>query len=435
MSISAHVTDFGTIPCDRDSSPVTVRLTNTGVNTIVVSSIILTGTNAEEFKIIPDSSTPNSLTPALEPSTSCYLQITAIPATAGSKNANLNVTTVDGSVDLSFTATAYRTIQGTVRDQATDLAVSGVTVITNTGTTATTTFDGSYNLGYLPTATYSLSATKTGYQNTTLYNLIVTATTSAKANILLPTVGPLNITSNSLPWASPTVAYSSRVKVAGGIAPYTISKAYGTLPTGLILDASTGIISGTPTGTGSYTFAIGVTDTVSGYVEKEFTIELLPPLQITTLILSTGVQGISYSSSVLATGGKPAYSFTLVGGSLPKGLTLSTNGSLSGTPREYGAFNISVRVTDAAGITVDKSYSLTLSPAATLTLNTLTLPQGYLGTSYSTTLSASGGVPSRTYSVTGTLPTGLSLKSSTGVISGTPSAAGLTNLTFTVTDY
>ena len=437
LQLYTKATDFGNVPVG--SSPATqVHLKNTGSAAVTVTSTVLTGANPTDFAIAPGGSVPcSSLTPKLEPDTFCTLLVTSAPLYTGAKNANLTITTVDGSNDIPLTATAYSTVLGTITDQATGLPLPGATVALNIGgasvisdATGGFTFGSTITLG-----AYSVTVAKTGYQTTTKSNLLVSATTSGKADILLPTTGTLNITTTSLPWASPNVAFSKRIMVAGGTVPYTFSKAYGTLPTGLSLDTTTGAVNGTPTGTGSYTFAIGVTDSVSGYVEKEFKIELLSPLQIGTESLTAGQQGTSYSYSILATGGKPAYIFTLVGGSLPQGITLSTNGSLSGTPRDSGAFTISVRVTDATGITADKSYSLTLTPAAALTLNTSTLPQGYLGTLYSTTLSVTGGVPTRSFSITGTLPTGLSLNSSTGVISGVPSAAGLTNLIFTVTDY
>jgi hypothetical protein len=427
---------FGSVHMDTLPPIREIEIGNLGSTSQSITSINLSGTNATEFSItIGGSNQCESTSPTLAPGASCTLMLGFTPTSSGSKTASLDITVNGVTKNIPLSGTAINTVYGTVTDQATGLAVSGATVTLNTAATATTNTDGSYTFGDLPAATYSITVSKTGYQTTSKTGLVVTATTSAKADILLPTVSALNITSTTLPWASPNVPYSNRVKVAGGTAPYAFSKPTGTLPTGLSLDTATGIISGTPTGSGISTFAIGVTDTVLGYAEKEFTIELLAPLQITTFTLPSGQQGIAYSSSIAGTGGKTAYGFTLIEGTLPSGITLSTSGTLSGTPREAGTFNIRVKLTDSTGITTDKPFTLTLAAADVLALNTTTLSQGYIGTSYSTTLSASGGVPARTFSVTGTLPTGLSLNSSTGKISGTPSVAGLTNLTFTVTDY
>ena len=428
--------EYGNVQVGTTGASQQIRLQNNSAAPVTITATTLTGANPTEFTVVLGGSNAcSSLTPVLAAGTHCTLAVAAAPTSSGAKAANLTITTASGSKDIPLNAAAFTTIYGTVTDQSTGRPVSGATLTFNTSTTATTDTNGTYNFGNLPPATYSITISKTGYQTTTKNVLVVSATASAMADILLPTVGALSITSTTLPWASPNVAYSNRIMVAGGTAPYTFSKPTGTLPTGLSLDTTTGIISGTPTGTGSYPFAIGVTDSVSGYSEKEFTIDLLPPLEISTLSLPSGQQGVAYSSTIAGNGGKTAYSFTISSGTLPSGLTLATTGVLSGIPREPGTFNITVRLTDATGRTYDKSYSLTLTAAAALSLNTTTLAQGYVGTYYTATLSASGGVPGRTFSVAGTLPAGLTLNSTTGVISGTPSAAGLANYAFTVTDY
>lgn len=426
---------FRTLYSIAPAAPHQVEIANRGNSSQSVSSISVTGTNASEFSINTGGTNPcSTLSPTLAVDSSCTLMLVFSPTSSGAKSASLDITANSTTNSIALSGTAITTIYGTVTDLATGLTVSGATVTLNTSATATTT-GGNYFFGNLPAATYSISVAKNGYQSTSKSGLVVSSTTSVKADIFLPTVGTLNITSTTLPWASPNVPYSSRVMVAGGTVPYTFSRPYGALPPGLTLDTSTGTISGTPTGTGSYTFAIGVTDTIAGYSEREFTIELLPPLQITTASLPSGQQGVAYSRNISGNGGKPAYSFTLVSGTLPNGLALGSSGTVSGTPRESGSFNINVRLTDSTRVTVDKSYTLILTAADAFIFNTTTLAEGAIGTYYSFALSASGGVDPRTFSVAETLPTELTLNISSGVISGTPSAAGLTNLTFSVTDY
>jgi len=431
-------TEYGTVAVGSSGAPKQIRLQNKGTSPVTITATNLTGADpTPQFTVAPGGSNACvSLTPVLAAGTNCTLAVAAAPTSSGAKSAVLTITTASGSMDIPLNATGYTTLYGVVIDQATGLPVAGVTVTRDSTITVTTGTDGSYTFGAVPVATYSISIAKTGYQTTTRSGLVVTATASAQADILLPTTGTLNITSVTLPWASPGVPYSSRVMVTGGTAPYTFTTP-DILPVGLSLDAATGIVSGTPAGTVSYPFAIGVTDSAAGYVEKGFTIELLPPLEIATAALPSGQQAVAYSSSISASGGKPPYSYALFAGVMPKGVVLSTSGTISGTAREAGAFAITIKVTEATGRTATKAFTLNVDAAAAVSLNTTTLPPGIIGTPYSATLIATGGVPARTFTVTGTtlLPAGLSLNSASGVISGTPSAAGLTNLTFTVTDY
>ena len=331
-------------------------------------------------------------------------------------------------------ATAISTVYGMVTDQATGLPVVGATVTLNTGAATTTGSTGAYTYGNLPAATYSVTVTQPGYQSPGRSGLVVTATTSAKADILMPTIGVFNITTTSLPWGSSGVSYRSRVMVAGGTAPYDFGDVSGSLPPGLSLDASSGLISGTPSGSGSYTFAIGVADSATGYSEKQYTLDLVSPLLITTATIPTGLQAAAYSATITASGGKLPHSFSISSGILPNGISLDSSGALSGTLREAGSFTITVRVTDATGRTYDKQYALPVTPAPALALDTTALPAGYTGSYYTTTLSVSGGVAPLTFRVEGTLPDGLTLDQSSGKISGSTTSAGQTNLIITVTD-
>ena len=147
--------------------------------------------------------------------------------------------------------------------------------------------------------------------------------------------------------------------------------------------------------------------------------------------LTAGTVGIAYSESIAATGGGGAYTFSVTGDALPAGLSLSTAGILSGTPTAGGNFSITISATDSSNLTItgSQTYSLSIG-AATITLSPLSLPDGTYGSTYSQTLTASGGTPTYTYAITsGSLPSGLTLSTS-GALSGTPDAG---SFTFTVT--
>lgn len=116
-----------------------------------------------------------------------------------------------------------------------------------------------------------------------------------------------------------------------------------------------------------------------------------------------------------------------------------TGGSF--TAQDYGAgtysYEIDLTVTDTSGLTNTDSVNLPLNSGncPTITISPASLPDGAVGTPYSQTLSASGGNPPYTFTVSlGTLPPGLSLDGVTGVISGTPTTAGTYNFTITATD-
>ena len=254
---------------------------------------------------------------------------------------------------------------------------------------------------------------------------------------------PLAITTAStLPQGMVGTAYSQTLAATGGIPPYTWSVATGSPPAGLTLAASTGVLSGTPSAPGSSTFTIRVSDSQStpGSVTKEFTLTIQPAsLAITTAsTLPQGVVGSAYSQTLAATGGIPPYTWSVATGSPPAGLTLAAStGILSGTPSTHGSSTFTVRVRDSQSTpgSTTKDFTLAIQPAPLAITTASTLPGGVVGTAYSQTLAATGGIPPYTWSVTaGSLPAGLTLAASTGILSGTPSAHGSSTFTVRVSD-
>jgi Putative Ig domain len=266
-------------------------------------------------------------------------------------------------------------------------------------------------------------------------------TTSATISFVIAPP-PISITTTSLPSGTQGTTYSKSLIATGGTAPFVWSITSGALPAGLSLNANTGLISGTPTASGSFPISVMVKD--SSAVQQTATANIsftvaaaAPPLTITSSTLSSGIANQAYTATLTATGGATPYSWSITSGSLPTGLTIATStGVISGTPTAAATVTVTVKVTDSSSPVQTKSASISFVIApAPLTITTATLPSGTDGTAYSAPLSAIGGTPSYTWSISsGSLPAGLTLAATTGTISGTPSATGTSTFTTTVTD-
>ncbi|HEU4504016.1 MAG TPA: putative Ig domain-containing protein [Nitrospira sp.] len=249
---------------------------------------------------------------------------------------------------------------------------------------------------------------------------------------------PLDITTTSLPGGSIGQTYSQTVAATGGTGARTWSVSAGTLPLGLNLDATTGVISGTPNlpaGTSNFTVRVADAAGQSDTQDLSITINLLNPPQITPTTLSGGTVGQPYNQTLQATGGVGALTWSVSAGSPPNGLSLSPSGVISGTPTTAETANFTVRVADTLSQTDTQDLSIVVSAA--LTITTTSLPNAKEGEAYTTTLQSSGGLPPISWSVNPPLPDALSLNPATGEISGTP-GSGTTGtpppFTFTVQD-
>ena len=243
----------------------------------------------------------------------------------------------------------------------------------------------------------------------------------------------------SLPAATAGTGYSQTLNASGGTAPYTFAITAGALPAGLALNPS-GILSGTPTASGSFNFTVSATDSgIPTAGNRAYTLTVASPtLTLPAKTLPDGTAGQAYSTSITpASGGIAPYTYAVSAGALPAGISLdSATGALSGTPTAPGNFSFTVAATDSTSGTpgqVSRSFTLAIV-ASTLTITPSNLPGGTAGSAYSQTLTTTGGTAPYTYSITaGTLPAGLSL-SAAGVLSGTPTQAGSFAFTATVTD-
>ncbi|HSF69522.1 MAG TPA: Ig domain-containing protein, partial [Nitrospira sp.] len=161
-------------------------------------------------------------------------------------------------------------------------------------------------------------------------------------------------------------------------------------------------------------------------------------LTITTSSLPEGTVNQPYSASLTGAGGTPPYTWS-VAPALPANLSLdAASGTITGTPTPQGTttHTFSLRDTSIPAQTVQQTLNLTIAPpAAALTITTTSLPDGTVGQAYSRPVQATGGTGAFTWTISaGSLPQNLNLNPSTGVISGTPTAAGTSSFTVRVRD-
>ena len=264
-------------------------------------------------------------------------------------------------------------------------------------------------------------------------------TASAQFTVSVQASNPLVVTSTTLPAATVGASYGTTLVAQGGVDPDTWSIQSGSLPSGLTLDTD-GLISGQPTQTGSEAFAVAVVDSSTPSpqsVTQSLTLTVGAAGAVSfTSDLPAGTQGSSYFGSLSAAGGTGPYNWSVQGGSLPAGLTLTSDGQLEGVPTGQGSFNVTFQVTDSSvpENVVSVPQSIVIQPAPPLVVGAPYLPVGTQGSYYDGFLSASGGVGTYSWTlVSGALPSGLTLDSS-GQIYGTPTDSGAFNVTAVVTD-
>lgn len=290
---------------------------------------------------------------------------------------------------------------------------AGLTLSSGGLISGTPTAGGTFNF----TVTAAGSSTGTGAPHT-----------GSRAYALVVAPPTISLPATSLANGNVGTAYSQALNPAsGGTSPYSYGITAGALPPGISL-SSGGVLSGTPTTNGTFNFAVAATDASSGSgpyssAPRGYTLMVNNPIVISPATLPDPVYAQSYSQGLSTTGGTAPYSYSILAGALPVGMSFSSAGVLSGVPRSDGNFSLTVKATDNLGFSVSKVYTFSIA-APVIAIDPATLPDPVIGVAYTQSLSSSGGIAPYSYSlVSGALPIGMSF-SSAGVLSGTPSLAG-----------
>jgi len=169
----------------------------------------------------------------------------------------------------------------------------------------------------------------------------------------------LTVGNTAMPDGEIGFAYNNNLNIAGGAPPYVVTVVRGALPLGLNIVGTN--ITGTPSQARYAVFTLRYNDAAGAVLTKSHRLRIVPAVTINTIRLPIGRVGRRYIASVLSTRGKRPYSWSLVSGVLPAGLTFDpVTGRITGTPLAAGSADLVLRVTDALGATAQKQLTLTV---------------------------------------------------------------------------
>jgi len=362
------------------------------------------------------------------------------------------------SISVTAPATDGTTLYWTIEDSTTGINISPTTLpngikggyvneayqpvqLTASGGTAPYTFSvvvGSTPAGITLSSSGSLSGFPTSAGVTTF--TVQAIDSQGNGGIRQYSLAVANVTylPATLPAGTQNALYSQQLSVSGGTAPY-VYEVLGTLPAGLSLSSS-GLISGTPTTSGTFNTSIRVSfnggsmgDPGITIFYQDWIISGPVSISVSPSTLPTATINLSYSQQLTASGGTSPYTYS-TSSSLPNGVTLSSGGLLSGTPTQSGTYNLTIQVTDNASRSTNVQRALSVGSVnigiSPLSSNVLT---GTQNSSFSQQFTASGGTAPYTYSAIGQLPPGLSLTNG-GLLAGTPTSSGTFGFTISALD-
>ena len=452
--------------------------TATGTFALAVLSIPITVTQQVPSTLLTKNVASTAFTPVTASGGYAPYVYGVAPALPAGLSINTGSGSISGTATASIPATAYVvTVTDTAAQSGTSSfsltvlqppaivltkAISTTTLVVGTTSTAFTPISATGGYGTLlysiaPTLTAGLSinsatgqitGTPTTYSvNTTTYSISVSdqaaqvSSSTFNMNVLTtpfivtPAVPSTNLTTGV------AVTDFAPVTAVGGAIPYV----YGlnnSLSAGLLFSTSTGRVSGTPTVGNTSSYIVTITDAVGQTGTSSFILSIAttPSLILTTAVTSTNlIKSVDTANftPVTASGGYGSIALSVFP-PLPTGLTFSNVGKITGIATVISTqTTYTVKGVDSIGQTNSSTFSITVGNTAltsTVAISISTLTQYTAATPY-TPITYVGGTPPVTYDVSPVLPTGLSLNSSTGIISGTPTVpASTASYSITITD-
>ncbi|WP_233174791.1 IPTL-CTERM sorting domain-containing protein [Delftia sp. ASV31] len=400
------------------------------------TTVVLTGTNLGGATAVTFGATA-----ATGFTVNSATQITAT-SPAGTGTVDVRITTAGGTSATSaadqFTyvpAPTVTSISPTSGPQAggTTVTLTG----TNLGGATAVTFGATAATGFTVNSATQITATAPAGTGTVDVRITTAGGTSATSAADQFTYVPAPTVTSVSPASGSSIGGATVTLTGTNFTGATAVTFGGTAATGFTVNSATQITATAPAGSAG---TVDVRVTTTGGTSAtgaagQFTYVAITVTPAT--LAGTPKVGVSFNETLTASGGATPYTFAMASGStLPTGLSLSPAGVISGTPTAAGAFSFTVQATDNSSISGQRTYSGSVTAATVvLTPAASTLPAARLNTAYAgQTFTASGGTAPYTYASSGTLPTGMTFNASTGVLSGTPTAAGSFTFTITATD-
>jgi hypothetical protein len=273
--------------------------------------------------------------------------------------------------------------------------------------------------------------TQAGSYNFWINGRDLCANSGAERDITIVIIDRVKITTPALSPIVVNVPYRLQL-AASGTSSAAWSIAAGTLPPGIALSSS-GVLSGTPTSVGAWTFTVSAKDGIRSDT-TQYTLTVLEQLVASPGTLQRAEVGRAFAYTPSARGGLAPYAWSVASGTLPTGLALDpATGAIRGTPLAAGAFAVQLQLKDSAGLTA--TLAVPLAVARKLAITSIALRTGVEGRRYSAPIAKVGGVGPFVYRVVGgRLPAGIRLDPITGRLSGIPTRDGLFRFTVRVRD-